>query len=152
MKFVSLMVLFILCHASFAGATHAQFSCKSASGRTLLEASVPGDFDEFEVDLAIDNEKVSWYSLLNQTTYQMEENSHIYVLGSLKEGNYHFVIANQEGEEVLRFSAISSSIQLENSAYGERGSLQAKVYGQDPRADKEWTPVITLNCDYSYEI
>ncbi|MDD0853610.1 hypothetical protein HBN50_10895 [Halobacteriovorax sp. GB3] len=152
MKTTFLFTLLSLSINSFAGASAAVFNCVSDSGRTKLSASVPGDFEEHEVDLMIDGKAVKYYSLVNQTTYQMEENSSVYVLGSLNEKNYHFLVTSKKGEKLFTFSAIPSTIKVKSSEYGESGSLKAKLTGVDPRTDNKLMPEITVSCTYQYEI
>ena len=138
--------------SAYAGSANALISCKSDSGRTQLNASVPGDHAEHNVKFSIDGISLDWYSEVNQRTYQTEENSTAHVLGSLKDKNYHFIIVNTDGYKTLTFSAIPSSVKLKQTEYGETATLKAIVYGNDPRENEELSPKITVNCDYSYEI
>ena len=135
-----------------AGSANATFTCESASGRTTLSASVPGDYAEHNVELTIDGKTIDWYSEVNQTTYTTQENSTVHVLGTLQDKNYHFMILNTEGYKTLTFSAIPSSIRVKQTEYGETGTLKAIVSGNDPRSLADQTPEITVDCSYSYEI
>ncbi|WP_372655763.1 hypothetical protein [Halobacteriovorax sp.] len=138
--------------SAHAGSANATFTCESASGRTALNASVPGDHAEHNVEFTIDEKTIDWYSEVNQTTYSMDENSKVYVLGKLEDKNYHFIITNTEGYKTLTFSAIPSSIKVTQTEYGEKGSLKAVIIGNDPRSFTDQTPEITVDCSYSYEI
>ena len=152
MKKIIIALIILGSQTSWAGGASAQFSCKSDSGRTTLEASVPGDFVEHSVDFNIDGEEVNWFSGINQSTYEVEENSSLLVLGSLQEKNYHFIALNSDGQKVFTFSAIPSSIKLEATSNGELGSLKARITGVDPRGGELQSPVIVVNCTYGYEI
>ena len=146
--------------ASHAGSTNAIFECKSASGRTVLTASVPGDHAEHFVELTIDGETIVWKDVtLQQAPFNNDKNSSIHVLGNLNKKNYHFLITasgsgTNNSVEVFRFSAVPSSINLKQTSGGERGNLSAVIIGKDPRAEKKGqaSPEIVVNCSYTYEI
>ena len=146
--------------SSYAGSANALFDCKSASGRTVLMASVPGDHAEHLIEWTIDHETVKWKDIIIQKPpYNNDKNSSIFVLGSMKMANYHFLVAAPNGDkaglrDVFRFSAIPSSINVKKTANGERGKLSAIIVGQDPRANKNGrvSPKIVVDCAYTYEI
>lgn len=146
--------------ASYAGSANAVFDCKSASGRTVLTASVPGDHAEHSVKWTVDGETIEWKDVvLQEPPYKSDKNSSVFVLGSMKMNNYHFLITKPSNDkssaiEVFRFSAMPSSIQVEKTANGERGKLSAVIGGHDPRAEKngEVSPRIVVSCSYTYEI
>lgn len=149
MKKTILALIILTSQYSFSGGANAHFSCKSASGRTTLEATVPGDYEEHSVEFNIDGEEVKWFSGVNQDTYEVEENSSLFVLGTLRNKNLHFIAINDKGQKVLTFTAVPSSIEIK---YGEKGTLTAEIQGLDPRDGKLQSPIITVNCSYSYEI
>ena len=146
--------------AACAGSANATFDCKSASGRTVLKASVPGDHAEHLVKLTIDGETVEWKDvIMQQSPFKNIKNSSVFVLGAMKNKNYHFLLTAPEGgsanaREVFRFSAVPSSIKVKQTSNGERGQLSAVIVGQDPRAKKggKASPKIVVECSYSYEI
>lgn len=146
--------------SSYAGSANAFFDCKSASGRTVLKASVPGDHAEHLIELTIDNETVIWKDVtIQKPPYNNDKNSSIFVLGSMKMANYHFLVAAPSGDtaslsEVFRFSAVPSSMKVKRTPNGERGKLSAIIVGQDPRANKngQASPKIVVDCSYTYEI
>ncbi|MGB0847003.1 MAG: hypothetical protein ACPGSM_09765 [Thiolinea sp.] len=146
--------------SGYAGSANADFKCKSASGRTVLQASVPGDHAEHLLTFTIDGEAVEWKDVIaQQSPFKSDKNSSVFVLGSMKTKNYHFLITapdsdNAGSKQVFRFSAIPSSINVKQTANGERGRLSAVVAGQDPRANKggQVSPEIVVDCTYTYEI
>jgi len=145
---------------SYAGSANAIFDCKSASARTTLSASVPGDHAEHSVSFTIDGETIKWKNeVIQQPPYNMDKNSNVFIVGSMKEKNYHFLIAaptktKSDMIEVLRFSAIPESIKVQKTSGGEKGQLSAIVFGKDPRKEKDEnsSPKIVLDCNYTYEI
>lgn len=145
---------------SYAGSANAVFDCQSASGRTALTASVPGDQAEHLVKWTVDKETVEWKNvIIQEPPYKSDKNSSVFVLGSMKMNNYHFLITKPSTDqssaiEVFRFSAVPSSIDVKKTANGERGQLSAIIGGRDPRADKNGkvSPRIVVNCTYTYEI
>jgi hypothetical protein len=146
--------------AACAGSANATFDCKSASGRTVLKASVPGDHVEHLVELSIDGETVEWKDvIMQQSPFKNIKNSSIFVLGAMKKKNFHFLLTAPEDSsansiEVFRFSAVPSSIKVKRTSNGERGQLSAIIVGRDPRAKKNGkaSPKIVVDCSYSYEI
>lgn len=146
--------------ASYAGSANAVFDCKSASGRTALTASVPGDHAEHSVKWTVDKETIEWKDVtIQEPPYKSDKNSSVFVLGSMKMNNYHFLITAPSNDkssalEVFRFSAVPSSIDVKKTANGERGQLAAIIGGRDPRAEKNGStsPKIVVNCTYTYEI
>lgn len=152
MKSVISLIVILSSLSVYAGSANAIFSCQSTSGRTELTASVPGDFAEHNIELSIDGEEVNWYDQINQSNYEVEKNSSVYVLGSLQDKNYHFLVTSNDAQELLTFTAIPSSIKVKQTQYGETGTLKAKINGIDPRNTSETIPEITLNCSYNYEI
>lgn len=159
-KIVASIVMMTMPVIGYAGSANAVFDCKSASGRTALVASVPGDHAEHSVKWTVDGETVEWKDIvLQEPPYKSDKNSSIFVLGSMKMNNYHFLVtAPDDGKanpiEVFRFSAMPSSIQVEKTANGERGTLSAVIGGRDPRAEKNGkaSPKIVVSCSYMYEI
>ncbi|MGV6810008.1 MAG: hypothetical protein ACWA5U_09040 [bacterium] len=145
---------------AYAGVANASFDCKSASGRTTVVASVPGDHVEHKVTFAIDGEKLVWKNeTFQEPPYAMDKNSSIFVLGSMQSKNYHFMVVapnsdNIEISELLRFSAVPASINVKKTPNGEKGTLSAIVQGQDPRKAKDGqnSPKIVLDCTYTFEI
>lgn len=145
--------------SSYAGSANAFFDCKSASGRTVLKASVPGDHTEHLIEFTIDNENVEWKDVtIQKPPYNNDKNSSIFVLGTMKMKNYHFLVTasgddKADFSDVFRFSAIPSSIKVKQTPNGERGQLSAIVVGKDPRATKNGrvSPKIVVNCSYTYE-
>jgi hypothetical protein len=150
----------IATNASYAGSANAVFDCKSASGRTALTASVPGDHAEHYVTLTVDSEAVAWYNTtIQEPPYNQKKNSNVFIVGSMKTKNYHFILVapnsdNIEISEVLRFSAVPESIKVKKTTNSEKGTLSAIIQGQDPRKAKDGqnSPKIVLDCTYTYEI
>jgi hypothetical protein len=96
---------------------------------------------------------------MQQSPFKNIKNSSVFVLGTMKMKNYHFLLtAPQDGSanfvEVFRFSAVPSSIKVKQTSNGERGQLSAIIVGQDPRAEKDGqvSPKVVVDCSYSYEI
>lgn len=142
--------------SAFAGATNIQLSCVSDSGRTKLEASVPGDFAEHDVAFSIDGKSVRYFDTVNQTTGQSESNSAIVMDGTMRARNFKFAVFVDEGNkfdaQVLKFEALPNTIKLSRNSNGERGSLRAQVQGRDPRNTAEESKLIEVKCSYVYEI
>ncbi len=128
---------------AFAGSANAEFECVSASGRTLLKASVPGDYAEHDVDFSIDGKSLRWTA----------EDSVIDISGELQKQNYKFVVteADHEARKVVIFEAIPGTANIKTTGNGEAGSLRARVYGEDPRNNQP-SKVIEVKCKYRYEI
>lgn len=128
---------------AFAGAANAEFQCVSASGRTIVKASVPGDFAEHDVDFSIDGKSLRWTM----------DDSFIQISGELRKQNYKFVVteADHEARNVVVFEAIPGTAKIRATGNGEAGTLRARVYGEDPR-NYQPSKVIEVKCNYSYEI
>lgn len=137
------LIALVVSGPAFAGASNAYFDCVSASGRTTVKASVPGDFAEHDVEFAIDGKSMRWTM----------DDSVIDISGELRKQNYKFVVteADHEARKVVVLEAIPGTAKIQSNSNGERGILRAKVYGEDPRTNQP-SKVIEVKCSYSYEI
>jgi hypothetical protein len=157
MKNLFVMTLTTLFAATaFAGASNASFECVSASGRTTLSASVPGDYAEHSVTLKIDGKKVKYIDAnVPAPSNKNIKNSEIEVLGTMKDKNYSFAITEvgNPSAALLTLTAIPKSINVKDLSIGERGSLRAIIQGIDPRGDGTVvTKPIEVKCKYDYTI
>ena len=141
---------------AFAGAANAVFECSSASGRTKLSASVPGDFAEHVVTFSIDGRKSKYVdAIVQHAPYKTVKNSDILINGSMENKNYSFAITAPGNPSVVLFTlkAIPSSIKVKQISNGERGSLRAIIQGLDPREESPTvSKEIEVKCDYDYSI
>lgn len=151
MRVLGLLVAMLASSYVFAGSTQEIFECRSGSGRTILEAEVPGDHAEHDVKFTIDGSQVHFFDGYYGAGFQ--SNSSVEVFGSLRDAktNFHFIVADESGETVFTFLALPGSVNIRRTTNGSRGSLNALIVGKDPR-DNSTSPTIQVSCDYVYEI
>ncbi|NQZ00185.1 MAG: hypothetical protein HRT45_05895 [Bdellovibrionales bacterium] len=156
MKALVLVVLFLGSVTAHAGSSVGVIDCTSASGKTKLVGE-PDSSPGHNLNFSIEGSEFHYHAGYQYTSGQGSEyiqNSISQVPGgvSSQRPNYHFVVTSPEGEVVLTFVAKPGTIDIEPTAYGEAGTLEAYVVGQDPRNPSVTSPTIQVSCDYKNEI
>src|SRR3989338_8322312 len=136
---------------AYAGTTQIYLDCQSASQRTQLEASIPGDEAAHNVTFTIDGKSLTWLDSIEEGA-----NSEINVSGSASGKDLEFALwkinATRGDLPYLAFETLSANVKRTQN--GERGTIRARVQALDPRKPGEniFAPIIELNCSYVYEI
>lgn len=142
-----------LSSTALAGVANTEFSCISESGRTQLEASVPGDYLQHDVKFTIDDALVEYFDRTDyEATGKRIVNSKVTMLGNTMDvsKDYGFVVS-KKGKAMLTFIVVNGTAKIRHTNLGEKGVMKAKVQGVDPRTGKA-SKEITLNCRYRNEI
>lgn len=150
MKIFSLVAIATICLSAqaFAGAADAIVKCKSASGRTMIDAVYPVDSIEGSMTFKVDNASV---------TYETNEASKTAVIASRSRNNLAMVVTQDTGGKVdLILLDLRSVGRIRKSALpygGELLKFNAVVGGLDPRLENESAlPQINVTCTYDYHI
>jgi hypothetical protein len=155
MKYLALALLTLPATAR-AGAGSAQIHCASASGRTHVDAEVPGDIQTSRISVTVD-EKTQHYldqslvdtmALNNQDPAQLYPGFQITSIGTTKTARDIDVIA---ADDSGRFEVVSLVLRSHGPLHGigDRIHFAASLSGLDPRNDRNNLPAgISLECEY----
>lgn len=156
----------LISQGALAGATNAYLECVSASGKTKVSSLFPGDFTEsgfifsiegasntyadqamFEAREMNDGRIYEKYANAQLTRIVSEDKMSLKSNPSLMIG-----VESVEGDKAfIALQSIPGTIKMKRTVNGVRGTLSATVQGLDPRTGGA-SPVITLKCNYQYEI
>ena len=163
MKKIILVLSLFSSITAFAGASNFSVKCKSASGRTNLEAWIPGDNPEQSVKVTVDGKSLTYINqdmldtlcannidpqksypdyIVRDIAASLEDTKRIVVLitdGDASEPVLFFTVENLK-KKMKRDGSITGTFQ---------GDLVNTV---DPRNLNAELPVIALSCSFSYSI
>lgn len=126
----------------WAGSNTYCIKCKSGTGRTIFNADIwdiGGDIERAE--FSIDGEKITW-----------TKKDKAYLVSDPKNGV--FTIYLEGKNNFVNFWAIPSTFKIIiDTMAQEKYEFKAKIYGTEPRKDKERiSPEIELSCTFDYEV
>lgn len=160
----SLITLFLIFNATlaFAGASNIDLLCSSGSGRTKIEAYVPGDMTDAILTLKVDNAKVTYLNQEAITTAEINnlpipegKVSEIETLDKIEKKAYSLLVkTNVDGysTRALTLIALPDSVKVKGSTASLNATFKALLTGLDPRTEAGYLPEITLDCSYSYSL
>lgn len=165
LKFVIPAISLLISHGALAGATNARLECVSASGKTKVSATFPGDFMESGLILSIENQSNAYADQYLMEAREMnegriyEEYADARLVKIISEDNLRaktsrlsIGVESVEGDQAfVALQSIDGTVKLKRTYSGSRGTFSATVQGLDPRTGGA-SPVITVKCNYSYEI
>lgn len=162
--YLSLLTLLIFTKMAFAGTANAFIECKSASGRTVVEADFPVDEETASLKITVDGKTSSYvneateffYKEYNKTLDQDFPNAKVtkFASGKDKSGLSITAFYETDGKSddvqlTLRSVGPLKSKRLPN---GEQVKFTGIVNGWDPRKADTLLPAIKLACVYTYSL
>ncbi|MBX2988231.1 MAG: hypothetical protein KF802_10065 [Bdellovibrionaceae bacterium] len=121
------IILFSL--QSAAGASNTTLKCSSADKKIRVDGQVPGDLAEFDLKVFNGGRESRFFSFVNQTTLQTEENASVKIVEDLDVGVYTLA-ANTRNSPLslsLELYAIPSTLKKTKIPNGARSSFEAKM-------------------------
>lgn len=162
---ITAMILLSQTHA-FAGSAQANLECVSASGKTKVEATFPGDSSESGVIFTIEDQQVAYMDKNMKFAYDLNndpelrpnpywkkwEKAQVVSIKSLDQVQKGKLSINVFNEKALfRLDAIAGTVKVKGRPGSSRGTLKAQVQGIDPRTGGP-SKVIEVLCNYDYAI
>lgn len=146
MKTIFILGLIALSAQVFAGSAQSEITCSSASKKTQVTASLPGDSTEASVTVVLDatgpnRTKVSFvnqdmvdFSTMNGLDLTTgAEVRDIETRDKLPTSFGFSVLSGPQGTKVVNVSAYRNTIKLKTSNLGHRASFKAELSMVDPR-------------------
>ena len=161
MKKIMIGLVALTSISAFAGANNISVKCHSASGRTEVNAWIPGDNTEQSVKITVDKKTLSYINqemvnvlALNNMDAATEYPGHQVneISASLDKTKRIVVLAGNEGEKepvLMLFVSNLKKINLGGGTY--KGTFSGELSNTlDPRDPSKELPFITVGCTYSY--
>lgn len=160
----------VLAPSAYAGSAQAHLKCVSASGKTLVEAQIPGDSDETRVTLTLDakSPQPTVVHFLNQIMIEnLSLNGQdpaiefpdfkkaiVATVNPEKIKTLTITVMSPEGfnQTWLTLVAKPETIQMKRkSSWSTQGTFSAVLNGVDPRKEG-FLSEIAISCSYNYSI
>ncbi len=158
--FVLVTALFVSQQYAFAGSAQAHLECSSASGKTQVSATFPGDSSESGVIFTIEGQQLAYMDenmkeireLNNNRIYEEYANAQVVNIRTVDQlKKRKFAMTVDWNSELFRMDAIPNTVKYTKTYGGSRATFKAQVQGIDPRNFQK-SKVIEVSCKYRYEI
>ncbi|WP_413557282.1 hypothetical protein [Bdellovibrio sp. HCB209] len=163
-KMITAIASLAISSFAHAGAANAEITCVSDSGKTKIEAYIPGDMLEAGIALTVEGQTLSRInrafeddSKLNN--YDLSKSYPNYEIATIatvtdfsnKVLTLHVLDKKYDYTEILLIG-IPETFKVTSKGYDTSATFRAKLTSKDPRDSKKYLRDVSLSCKYHYSL
>ena len=154
LRVFGLSCLLAFSSAVVAGSANIELKCQSASGRTMVSGSVPGDSLDYNLRIQIDGRTLRYADgCADLHCNRRLQGGKLYVVEAIKQRVFAIAFVGSASLAAGSFYALPNTVRYQKTANGYQARYQAIYYGADPRQPNQLVKApIQLTCQQQYEI
>src|SRR5690606_17027268 len=158
-------LVFWVAFSAFAGSTQTEIVCRSASGRTLIQAFIPGEAEDAMVKLTVDGKSCTYLNGMAVTTLELNGRDpkveypgyELAAIGSAVDTGMKVIaiqVLRKDNYDTEVFSLIANpaTVKIRDTDVSTKGTFTAQARGHDPRAPGGRYLSVEVTCSYDYSI